>query len=84
MITHAWRERTEDGELRFVRATKHGAAWTLQSKLKSEEHWTMHDPIGLDDLNQLRDVIQRKYQRRRATLADMQHIDDLIAEAGSP
>jgi hypothetical protein len=77
---HEWRERTEDGEIRFVRASKHGGAWGIQSRLKSEEHWTAHDPIELSDLEQLRDLIWRKYQRRRASYEDVQQIDDLIAD----
>lgn len=81
MITHAWRERTEDGDVRLVRARKHGALWTLQSKLKADEHWTTHDPIEMADLIHLRDLIQRKYQRRRASFEDLQQIDDLIAQA---
>ena len=81
MTRHAWRERTDDGELRFVRATRHGRSWSLQSKLKSEDEWTTLDPIPLADLRELRDVLWRKYQRRRASYEDVQQIDALLEEA---
>ncbi len=77
---HEWRERTDEGELRFVRASKHGGHWTFQSKLKSEEHWTDHDPVALDDLVSFRDVLWRKYQRRRASYEDVQQVDEMIAD----
>ncbi|MFV1994672.1 MAG: hypothetical protein ACC661_04485 [Verrucomicrobiales bacterium] len=80
MITHAWRERTEEGELRFVRAQKHGGRWRLHSRLKSEEEWTRHDPMELHDLESLRDVLWRKYQRKRLPFGDVAQIDELIAE----
>ncbi len=76
---HEWRELNDDGEFRFVRASKHGKIWVVRSKLKSEEHWTTHDPVDLADLKYLRDLLQRKYQRRRASYEDVQQIDDLIA-----
>jgi len=64
--------------LRFVRATKHGRVWTVQSRLKSEEHWTIHDPVDLSHLRQLRDLLWRKYQRKRVPFEDVQQIDELI------
>ena len=81
MTRHEWRERTDEGELRFVRATRHGGKWSLQSKLKSEEQWTAHDPIPLSDLHSLLAVLQRKYQRRRASYEDVQQVEALIEEA---
>ena len=80
MTKHEWRERTEDGELRYMRATKHGRLWNLQSRLKSEEYWTNHDPISRPDLEQLRDLIWRKYQRKRASYEDVQQIDALLED----
>jgi hypothetical protein len=80
MTRHEWRERSEDGELRYVRATVHGRTWTLQSRLKSEEEWTNHDPIPRADLETLRELIWRKYQRRRASFEDVQQLDALLEE----
>ena len=79
MIRHEWRERTSEGEVRFVRADKHGGIWQLQARLKSEETWTRLDPPPVEDLHQLRDVLWRKYQRRRASIEDVRQVEDLIA-----
>ncbi|MEM7148024.1 MAG: hypothetical protein AAF591_23175 [Verrucomicrobiota bacterium] len=78
MVTHEWRHRTEEGELRFVRAKKHGDTWTLQARLKSEEHWTPLDPIPRTDLEQLRDILHNKYKRRRVPYKDIEQIDALL------
>ncbi len=80
MTRHAWRERTKDGELRFIRATKHGGNWKFQSRLRSEEEWTTHQVPALDDLRELKEILRRKYQRRRASYEDVQEIENLIAE----
>ena len=81
MTKHEWRDREEDGELRFFRASKHGANWRLQSRLKSEDTWTTLDPIPMDNLVQLRDLLWRKYQRKRARFEDVCQIDELIASS---
>ncbi|MEM8955496.1 MAG: hypothetical protein AAGD22_15185 [Verrucomicrobiota bacterium] len=80
MITHEWRDQTEKGVIRFVRAKKYGDHWTLQSRLKSEDHWTNLDPIPRSDLEQLREILFNKYQRRRVPYKDIEHIDALLAK----
>jgi len=64
---HSWKEKTADGDKREVRAVKFGGKWRIQSRLKGEESWTYHDEPSLEDLRELRDVLFRKYQRRRAS-----------------
>ena len=78
MIKHEWRDRSDDGELRFVRAHKHGGDWTFQARLKSEEDWTPLDPIPRPDLEKLREVIFNKYQRRRVPYHDVEQIDAML------
>ena len=77
---HIWTEKDEEGRKREVRATKFGGKWRLQSKISDENEWTYHDPPLLDDLLQLKDVVARKYQRRRASADDVASVDKLIAE----
>ena len=79
---HIWTERTEDGEKREVRAIKFGGVWRIQSKLASTETWTYHDPALLSDLIELRDVLFRKYQRRRAAYEDVAMVEKAILAAG--
>ena len=82
-IQHIWNEKDDEGRKREVRATKFGGKWRLQSKTSDEDQWTYHDPPLLDDLLKLKDVIARKYQRRRATADDIVSVDKLIKERGS-
>ena len=79
---HIWTERTVDGEKREVRAIKFGGVWRIQSKLASAEAWTYHEPALLEDLLELRDVLFRKYQRRRAAYEDVVLVEKLITARG--
>ncbi|NIP96004.1 MAG: hypothetical protein GWO24_22235 [Akkermansiaceae bacterium] len=81
MQRHTWRERVEEG-VRFFRASYHSGKWTLQSQLKGEEEWEAHDPISEEEWRVLRDVLWRKYQRRRCPWELIEKIDGLLAEWG--
>ena len=75
---HIWTEKDADGRKREVRATKFGGVWRLQSKFADEADWTYYDRPLVDDLLKLKDVIFRKYQRRRASVEDLQSIEKLL------
>ncbi|MEM9080684.1 MAG: hypothetical protein AAGC74_08355 [Verrucomicrobiota bacterium] len=74
MQRHTWRENGEEG-LRFWKATVHGGRWTLESQLKGEEEWTRHEPIADEEWEMLREVLFRKYQRRRCPWKLIEAID---------
>ena len=80
-IEHVWRETTEEGEKREVRGVKFAGRWRIQSKLKGDANWTYHDKPALTDLETLRDLVFRKYQRRRASHEDVQAIERMISES---
>jgi hypothetical protein len=77
MEQHRWRERTDDG-LRFFRADHHAGRWTIWSQLKGDPDWTRHDPIPDELWRTLRDVLWRKYQRRRCPWEMVDAIDRLL------
>jgi len=79
---HVWTERTEEGEKREVRAVKFGGNWRIQTQLASESTWTYHDPALLTDLISLRNLLFRKYQRRRAAYEDVVLIEKMILARG--
>ena len=79
---HVWKTVTEDGEKREARAERFGGRWRFQSKLKSEASWTYFDSPSLEDLEALRDILWRKYQRKRLPWDDVATIDKLILERG--
>ena len=80
---HIWTEKDEEGRKREVRATKFGGKWRLQSKFSDELDWTYHDPPLLDDLLKLKNVIGRKYQRRRASAEDVASIEKLLNQCAA-
>lgn len=77
---HAWWDRTPEGLKREWRASKFGRQWTVRSQARGEEHWTTHDPLPLAVLADFRDLMHRKYQRRRATYEDFAEIDRQLQE----
>jgi len=75
---HIWTERDEQGSKREVRATKFGGTWRLQEKTAGELDWTYYERPLLEDLLALKDILMRKYQRRRASSEDVASVEKLI------
>lgn len=76
---HIWTERDEKGSKREVRATRFGGAWRLQSKTAGDLDWTYYERPLLNDLLALKEILARKYQRRRASSEDVASVEKLIA-----
>ena len=81
MKRHKWRESTDDGDVRLVTAERQSGRWKFQSRLKSEDEWTVLDVIPRDDLECLREILWNKYQRRRIPYEHVLEIDALLAGA---
>ena len=79
-IQHIWTDRNQDGRKREVRATKFGRAWRFQAKMAGDPDWAYYDRPLLDDLLTLKEILERKYQRRRASVEDVASIEQLIQE----
>ena len=77
---HIWTDRNEDGRKREVRATKFGGAWRFQAKTAGDLDWTYYERPVLEDLLALKEILVRKYQRRRASAEDVASVEKLIAE----
>ncbi len=75
---HIWTDRNPDGERREVRATKFGGAWRFQAKTAGDLEWTYYERPLLEDLLALKEILTRKYQRRRASIEDVASIEKLI------
>ncbi len=75
---HIWTEKDAEGRKREVRVTKFGGVWRFQAKGSDEADWTYYDQPLLEDLLKLKDVVFRKYQRRRASAEDVQSIEKLL------
>jgi hypothetical protein len=78
---HIWKEKDPDGRKREVRVTKFGGAWRFQAKYTDEGDWTYYDRPLLEDLLALKDIVFRKYQRRRASSEDLESIEKLLRQS---
>ena len=81
---HIWTHRNEDGIKREVRATKFGGTWRFQCKTAGDLEWTYYKHPLLEDLLALKDLLTRKYQRRRASAEDVASVEKLIADETKP
>ncbi len=79
---HIWTDKNEDGRKREVRATKFGGAWRLQTKIAGDLDWTYYERPLLEDLLTLKEILVRKYQRRRASMEDLTSVEKLIEQQG--
>ena len=75
---HIWTHRNQHGAKREVRATKFGGAWRFQTKTAGDLEWTYYERPLLEDLLALKEILTRKYQRRRALIEDVASIEKLI------
>lgn len=81
MESHEWRERTDEG-LRFWRASRHAGQWTFKTTLKSDPDWEDIDPVPRELWEELREILWRKYQRKRCPWKLIEDIDKLLESDG--
>jgi hypothetical protein len=77
---HIWKEKDADGRKREIRVVKFGGVWRFQAKYVDENEWTYYERPLLNDLLALKDVVFRKYQRRRASAEDVDSIEKLLRQ----
>ena len=77
---HIWTERDEQGSKREVRATRFGGKWRLQAKTAGDLEWTYYERPLLEDLLALKEILVRKYHRRRASNEDVVSVERLISD----
>jgi len=77
---HIWTDKYGDGRKREVRVTKFGGVWRFQAKQSDESAWSYYERPLLEDLLKLKDIVFRKYQRRRAAAEDLESIEKLLRQ----
>ena len=77
---HIWTDRNQHGSKREVRATKFGGAWRFQAKTVADVAWTYYERPLLEDLLALKEILVRKYQRRRASTEDLASVEKLLEQ----
>ena len=84
MEDHTWREKTEEGT-QMYRAGHHASRWTLERmpkvgrSLKDDVDW---EPVEFtrEHWETLRDILWRKYQRKRGSWRIIEEIDKLLED----
>ena len=77
--SHEWRETDEYGELRIIRAEWDSRSWTFQVTTKKDTEWHTLEKGTLAEYEALRDVMWRKYQRKRLSWKFIEDLDVYIA-----
>ena len=79
---HEWRDTDEDGEAINYRAIHHGEAWRFIWSYKvgrtDEVVWHDVEEVSTEMWETLRDILWRKYQRRRVPFEMVEAIDKLL------
>lgn len=85
MESHEWRERTDDG-IRYYRASHMGDRWSFRTTLKTDPDWEELAPAQVSEelWRALRDVVWRKYQRRRCPWDRVADIDRMLGDEPAP
>lgn len=78
--THEWRQRDDDNNLRYLRACWDSIRWHFFYTTKAMEDWAELPNPTLEDYEGLRDVLFRKYQRKRLPWKFVVDIDKFLEE----
>jgi len=79
---HEWHEnRAEDGKKRYYRAHWNSRAWTFRKAEPEDEAWVDITPT-VEIWVALRDVVFRKYQRKRVPYRLLVGLDATLEELG--
>ncbi len=82
---HEWKEETEEG-LRLYKAVYHSKEWRFATAMKGRRatpsEWEDIDDPTDDNWEGLRDVLFRKYQRKRCPWKLIEEIDKRLGKQG--
>jgi hypothetical protein len=85
MESHEWNEMTDEGK-RYFRATHHAGRWTILTTLKTDPDWVKVEDgeVPEEMWRALREVVWRKYQRKRCPWERVAELDKILGEEPSP
>jgi hypothetical protein len=79
---HEWHEQIDSRTKRYIRGYWDSRAWRFSILSKEVQAWVPVENPGLDLWYSLRDVLFRKYQRKRVPFKFIVCVDEIIAELG--
>lgn len=77
MESHEWHEKTDDNT-RYFRATVHAGRWKFQQTLKTDPDWESIPQPDAELWLRLREILYKKYQRKRGSYTVIARIDKLL------
>lgn len=84
MESHEWFQDTDDGKI-FYRANYMGTRWTIMTTTqKRNPTWTDMKPPPEAIWRELRDVVWKKYQRKRCPWERVADLDKLLGDEPLP
>jgi len=81
---HEWRGRDEEGQVTINRAAWDTRAWEFVVTTKKDPEWHAVPEPTLEMYEALRDVLWRKYQRRRVPWRFVEDLDAKILQMKGP
>ncbi|MDF3131263.1 hypothetical protein P0Y35_18810 [Kiritimatiellaeota bacterium B1221] len=79
--TLGWKEIDEDGNKLEVEAYHERNHWTFTKRRNRRYDWETIETPSVADWEQLLDLLERKYQRRRCAWRDVEEVQEFLAEA---
>ncbi|HEY1083963.1 MAG TPA: hypothetical protein VGE29_16995 [Prosthecobacter sp.] len=80
---HEWHERLEDGRKQYIRAYWNSREWNFRLAHPDGEAWGPMTPTA-DTWLKLRDLLFRKYQRKKLPLKHLQSVELVMEKLGIP
>jgi hypothetical protein len=75
-----WTVRRDDGSRYEVRVTWFSGTFKIQFKERGEDRWDYDRKPNAEDWETFLDAIERRYQRKTATLKEFQEAQRMVAE----
>ncbi|MEK6232504.1 MAG: hypothetical protein N2A42_11700 [Luteolibacter sp.] len=79
MESHEWNERTEEGK-RFYRGNFHAKEWRIITTLKTDPDWEPIEEPSEEIWRALRDIVWKKYQRKRCPWERVAGLDKILGD----
>lgn len=84
METHEWNENTDEGK-RYFRANFQAGRWTvLTTTMKRNAIWDRIDAPEPEIWRELRDVVWKKYQRKRCPWDRVAELNRILGDDPAP
>jgi hypothetical protein len=79
---HEWHERAEQGGRNYYRGYWDSRAWRMSRLGPDDEDWVNLDAPEAAMWHALRDVLFRKYQRKRLAIRLLDSVDAILTDMG--